>query len=140
VYLDACVLIPLFIAEESSSKVREFIWRKTGEIMVSDLAISEFGAAISLQVRTGRLEQDYAKHIFALFDKWAAFEADLQLISPKDVARASELVRLFDLKLLTPDAIHLSICQRVGMSLVTLDKRLAQAARALGVGVLEPAC
>ena len=47
-------------------------------------------------------------------------------------------VRRFDLKLRAPDALHAAICRRLGMRLVTLDRRLAAAARALGIDVLVP--
>jgi predicted nucleic acid-binding protein len=42
-------------------------------------------------------------------------------------------VRRFELMLRAPDALHAAACKRAGHRLVTLDKRLAAAAKDLGV-------
>ena len=52
---------------------------------------------------------------------------------------ADAYVRRFDLALRAPDALHLAVVQRLDLSLITLDRRLATAARELGVGVEMPA-
>ena len=38
-----------------------------------------------------------------------------------------------------PDALHAAICRRLGLTLVTLDRRLEAAARRLGLTVQVPA-
>ena len=60
-------------------------------------------------------------------------------IHAADVRLADAYVRRFDLGLRTPDALHLAIARRLDATLVTLDPRLAIAARELGVAVEEPA-
>ncbi len=137
VYLDACVIVPLFITEASTNSVRAFVSRRTGALTVSDFAIAEFGAAISFQVRTGRTTAQAAMALMALFDDWATSECDLVTVNSDDIASANMLVRQFDLKLLTPHAIHLAICIRTGLPLVTLDQRLAAAALAKDVEVAD---
>ncbi len=47
-----------------------------------------------------------------------------------DARLANAFVRRFALMLRAPDALHLAISQRVDATLVTLDSRLASAARA----------
>ena len=56
-----------------------------------------------------------------------------------DVRHAGALVRRFDLKLRAPDALHLAACERLAMTLVTLDRGLAASAAALTVPVIVPA-
>ena len=45
------------------------------------------------------------------------------------------LLQHLTLMLRAPDALHAAVCQRLGLTLVTLDRRLAAAARDLGVMV-----
>jgi uncharacterized protein len=51
---------------------------------------------------------------------------------------ANIFVHRFDLMLRAPDALHAAVCQRLGLTLVTLDQPLARAATALGVAVVNP--
>ena len=46
--------------------------------------------------------------------------------------------RRFDLRLRAPDALHLVIARRLDATLVTLDRRLATAARDMGIAVEMP--
>ncbi|MGO8710884.1 MAG: PIN domain-containing protein [Rhizomicrobium sp.] len=55
-----------------------------------------------------------------------------------DARLANAFVRRCELMLRAPDALHLAISQRLNATLVTLDGRLASAARELGVSVTEP--
>ena len=59
-------------------------------------------------------------------------------IHAADVRLADAYVRRFDLGLRTPDALHLAIAHRLDATLLTLDRRLATAARELGVAVEVP--
>ena len=56
-----------------------------------------------------------------------------------DLRLANHFVRRFELMLRAPDALHAAVCQRMGASLVTLDRRLADAARELSINALLPA-
>jgi uncharacterized protein len=132
-YLDACVLVPLFVDEAASTDVRQFVDDASFELVVSDLAIAEFGAAISHHVRSDRANEDIARRTLALFDEWVERETEPVSVASADFVRASALVRQFDLKLLTADALHLAICERQGWTLVTLDERLLIAATVVGV-------
>jgi len=55
-----------------------------------------------------------------------------------DIARAATFLRRLDLILRTPDAIHIAIAERIGATLVTFDRQMAAAARALGMAVATP--
>ncbi len=52
-----------------------------------------------------------------------------------DARLAHVFVRRFDLMLRAPDALHAALCRRADLRLVTLNKRLANAAETLGVRV-----
>jgi hypothetical protein len=59
-------------------------------------------------------------------------------LATHDCRLANIFVRRFDLRLRVPDALHAAICRRLGMRLVTLDRRLAAAAWTLEIDVLVP--
>ena len=73
------------------------------------------------------------------FDAWRAAMSSPVEIAVSDARLADIFVRRFDLGLRAPDALHLAIARRLDATLVTLDRRMATAARELGVAVEEPA-
>jgi uncharacterized protein len=138
VYFDACALVPIFVAEDSSERVNGFLDGLAARIQISDLGVAEVGAAVSRRVRMGDESEAVGLETLAAFDEWILAAAIRHAVEPDDVRRAGALVRRFDLKLLTPDAIHLAVCERHGLTLATLDRRLAAAAEILGVKCLVP--
>jgi predicted nucleic acid-binding protein len=104
-------------------------------LVVSEFAAAEVASALSRLVRTGLINPEDAVVRLSDFDAWragAAIEMDFQA---SDIRLAQVYVRRFDLMLRTPDALHVAACRRANHKLVTLDKRLAVAAKALGVEV-----
>jgi hypothetical protein len=71
------------------------------------------------------------------FDAWRAAMSLPVDITASDARLAYIYARRFDLRLRAPDALHLAIA-RPDATLVTLDRRLAEAARELGVSVEDP--
>ncbi len=138
VYFDACVLVPIFLHEESSSRVNAFLDGLELRIHLSDLGVAEFSSAISRRVRMGDDGEATARDRMSAFDEWVIAATTLHAIEPADIRRAGALVRNFSLKLLTPDAIHLAACERLSLTLATLDGRLALAARELAIQTIVP--
>ena len=137
VYFDASVLVPLQVQEASTEIVRRNAVEADGSIFVSSLAAGEFASALSRLVRMNLLTDDDASSRLRLFDMWLSSTTSV-LIDNADIARAAALVRRFELKLLMPDAIHITLCVRHQLVMVTLDKLLAEAAGVLGVEVVVP--
>jgi predicted nucleic acid-binding protein len=137
-YLDASVLVPTITEEPSSASVDAVILANTGELIVSEYAVAEVASALSRLVRMGRLDEPDAKERLADFDGWRASGTDPADVIVHDCRLANTYVRRFELKLRAPDALHLAICRRLGLQLATLDRRLATAARELGIEALIP--
>ena len=72
------------------------------------------------------------------FDIWRAGMTATADITAADARLANAYVRRFDLMLRAPDALHAAICRRIELRLVTLDRRLATAARELGIDAVIP--
>jgi uncharacterized protein len=137
-YLDASVLVPLHIAEPRSQTVTDALDSAGGDFVVSTLAAGEFASSVSRRVRMAQVPIETANAWLNLFDEWAVTDTVSLKIEDNDIARAASLVRRFELKLLMPDAVHLGLCVRHELALVTLDIKLAEAARVLGVEVVWP--
>ena len=133
VYLDASVLLPIIIAETGSPAVDRFIRSVSSGLLVSEFAIAEVSSALSRLTRTRTLALEEARAKLADFDVWRATQAKLVDIEGADVRLAGVLVRRFELKLGAPDALHLAICRRLDAPLVTLDRKLAEAAANLDI-------
>jgi predicted nucleic acid-binding protein len=137
-YLDASVLVPTVVVEPISPAVVEFLLSGVDDLTVSDFAAAEVASALSRLVRMDRLTITEAKERRADFDAWRAGETENADMGAHDCRLANSYVRRFELKLRAPDALHAAICRRLDLRLVTLDRRLAAAARELGIDAVVP--
>lgn len=138
-YFDASALVALVLDEPPRPMVRAQIAQAADAPLISDFGIAEVSSAVSRLVRTkGRTPREAADTI-SLFDDWVREVGQTIPLIPSDVPEANLLVRQFELKLRTPDALHLAICRRLGARMVTLDNNLANACRSVDVAVINPA-
>lgn len=135
IYLDASVIVPLFLADEFSARATAFVGASPATFIVSDWAGLEVSNVMARQVRIGALTTDEAAAAHVNFDLWRARSTSAVEISGLDVAIATQIVRRFDLSLRGPDAVHLAITQRLGAALLTFDARMAAAAATLGLSI-----
>ncbi len=138
VYLDASVLVPRFVKEPGTAAVDAYLDRRTDELVISDFAAAEVASALSRLVRMRVLAEADAQMSLGDFEIWRAANSATADVHAADGRLAYAYVRRFDLTLRAPDALHLAIARRLEASLVTLDRRLASAARELGVAVVVP--
>ena len=136
-YLDTSILLPTLIAEPMTEAVYGYLGANRKELLISDIAAAEVASALSRLVRMALLTEADASARLADFDAWRAGMSLPVDIGASDARHAFIYVRRFDLGLRTPDALHLAIARRLDATLVTLDRRLATAARELGVAVDE---
>jgi len=137
-YLDASVMLPILVQEASSAAVVAFLPAASETLLVSEYAAAEVASAISRLVRVGALTSDAARERLHRFDAWRAADTSTVEIDNADIADAAALVRRFELKLRTPDALHLAVCVRAGARMVTGDEVLAAAAIAIGAKIVAP--
>ncbi len=139
--MDASFILPTLMQEANTEAVYAFITKAEEPLVIGEFAAAEVASAMSRLVRTQRLTSSDASRRLADFDAWRTASTGDVDVQASDVRLASLYVRRFDLMLRAPDALHAAICRRADLRLVTLDRRLAAAARALGVTVelLQPA-
>jgi uncharacterized protein len=137
-YLDANIVVPLLRLEPHSAPIERWLGKQKVTLAISDFGAAEVSAVVSRDVRMGMIDATRAKEILADFDDWRLNDVQMISIGPRDVSRAEAIVRDFDTKLAVPDALHLAIVMNAGLTLVTLDQRLAEAARTKGVPLAMP--
>jgi uncharacterized protein len=135
--LDASVVVDLFVTSENSGLARDLLEQRAHEVMVSDLAVGEYGSAVSRLRRIGVVDGERAQQLFVLFDVWRARNAIAVTTEASDIRAAGSHVRHPDVTLRMPDAIHIATAHRLGAALATFDVRQADAARKLGVGLFN---
>jgi predicted nucleic acid-binding protein len=129
------VLVALFVPDAATARA-EALLLANHDLIVSDWASAELASAVSLKVRGGVLALPDAQSALAEFDSWVASVASHEAMLPGDVAVATRYLRRLDLPLRAPDALHIALCRRLGVGLLTFDRQMATAAAALGCHVL----
>lgn len=137
-YLDSSVLVALLSPDALADRPRAFAGCREAPLIVSDFAAAEYASVLSRRVRTGGLSRAEGNAALGAFDSWLAANARWVTVGQGDIAAATGFLRRLDLALPSPDAIHIALARRLGARLVTLDRRLAAAADALGVAAAEP--
>lgn len=134
VYLDASVIVPLFVPDPFTAKADALIREILPVVFISDLAAAELASAVARRVRTGESTAIEAHSVFSDFDRWSRPHLRVQ-IGTADIALAATFLRRLDLPLRTIDAIHIAAARRLGTTLATFDKQMSASATALGVMV-----
>jgi predicted nucleic acid-binding protein len=136
VYLDASVVVPIFLLDPFIDRTRIFLQSNTVDIIVSDFVSAEFAAVVGRRLRMKILKTDEARTAFANLDSWVSVAALPAETTSSDVQSARRMLHRLDLTLRAPDAVNLAIAQRLGAELATFDIRMADCARALGIVVV----
>lgn len=125
--------------EEGTDAALRFVEEASKVLVVSEYARGEAASAISRQLRMGKINLPVAGERLTFLDGWLEASAQTIDTEARDIAEGGRIVRRFEFGLRLPDAIHLAAALARGMTLVTLDRDMAKAARELGVQVVEPA-
>lgn len=138
-YLDASVIVAVLLEEASSEAVDAFLRTSSAPLITSNFGIGECSAALAGLVRMSRKSPTETNALLAGLDRWIERSLDTVPMQTSDIDQAILLVRRFDLGLRLPDAIHIVTANRLDVTLITLDRGMARAARALGVACINPA-
>lgn len=135
IYLDTSVLLPAFQEDGHSERVSDWMARLE-TFAFSRWTLAEISSALGIQVRKRRLSAQARREIEFELDGWLVGRPVCALVDA-DLVQARRLLR-DDVRLRTPDALHLALVLRHGYRLATLDEDMADAARTLGLEVLVP--
>lgn len=135
VYLDANVLVALFVTDALTPKASEAVAKIIEPVLVSDFGALEFASTVARKVREGSVAAKGARLVLANFDAWTSAAQRIQTDSA-DVAAADAMVRRFDVNLHGSDALHVALTLREAAKLLTLDDKMRANAKKLGVQVV----
>lgn len=135
-YFDTSVIGTLVFRDVDWVAVRAWIAETTPNLTYSDFGFGELASAVGRRVRmrqVGAPEGDAVLADFSRLGDWARVA-----IEAADIASATTYVSRFELGLRLPDAIHIAMTQRLGLTLVSTDIRQVRAAGSLGVAAINP--
>ena len=135
-YVDTSVLVGALTNESRTAEMQDWLTTQNPEdLVISDWVMTEFSAALSIKVRTGQLSPVNRSDVLAVFRSMAEASLDVVAVSRLDFAAAARFSDQHATGLRAGDALHLAIASNHGYCLVSLDRRLGEAAQALGVSV-----
>ena len=127
------MIVSLFVRDATTERARSFIATHQPTPIVSNFGAAEFASALSIRLRTGRLDMTEARSAFFQFDDWRAVAVWSYELTSGDVRAADAFVRRLDLPLRAPDALHIAMARRLDCPLATFDARMADCGKILGV-------
>lgn len=133
-YLDTSVIVSFLAREPASERVLGWFEANAEEqLCISDWVTTEVASALSMKVRTGKLDLDARAIALSAFARLEA-ETFVRIgIRPHHFRAAARLVDNQALGLRAGDALHLAIASAEGLTLATVDKRLHASGPALGI-------
>ena len=140
IYLDASALVKLYLPEPESDALDAALQGRE-DLVVSDLAVTEVVSALARRRREGEVSaQDLARlHRKILADLDAEIFRRAHLL-PEVHRQAERLLMSIDtIALRAADALHLALAlASKAASIVTFDRRMAEAATRLALSPLPP--
>ena len=136
-YLDASALVRLFVEDQAIPALGKYLAGRR-DLLTSDLAITEFTSAVCRLRREGRLTLDAATRAYReLVDQIRQGTFRLVEFQPAVHRGAEErLLATEGIELRASDALHLAAALLSGCTtLITYDRRLAEASRRHGLAV-----
>lgn len=136
-YFDASALVKLYLPEPGSDELNEVVAGRS-DLLVSDLAATEIASSLSRRRRDGVLNAEaiVRLHRALLAHVDAGFYRRVELIPAIHREAERLLFSLAAVPLRAADALHLALAiSAEAATLLTYDRRLAEAALAVGLTV-----
>jgi predicted nucleic acid-binding protein len=139
IYVDTSVVVSALTVETRSEQATQWlVAQEPGVLLISPWVSTEFASAIGMKLRQTAISGDDAARATAAFKKLVRDSCRVVQVSHGHFEAASEFLGDHRLMLRFGDALHLAIAADVGATLATLDQRLFDAARSIGIPGVMP--
>lgn len=137
IYCDTSLLVAALSRETKSERAQEWLAAHGGdELCVSDWVMTEFAGAIAFKLRTGQISAELRAQIRTRWQELVTIALAVEEVRRDAFELAARYCDMQNSKLRSGDALHLAVASLGGHSLATLDRTMADAAVAVGVGVV----
>jgi len=137
-YLDTSIVLGLFIREPMSQSIGNWLASRRQTLAFSDWGLTECASALGIRLRRGELDADAATHVYAAIATFVSESCEFITCTGHHQTEAQRILTRFDLPLRAGDALHLAIGQHAQAAVVTCDKQLLIAAKAIGAKARDP--
>jgi uncharacterized protein len=135
-YVDTSILLSAMTQEIATDRAQRWLAEQPPEsIAISLWTITEFSSGLSIKLRTGQIDQAARAASLNAFGRYTAETLVILPVSDEAFQTAAHFADQSTLAIKSADALNLAIVAGAALSFVTLDRRLAKAALALGVAV-----
>ncbi|RFD21080.1 PIN domain-containing protein [Komagataeibacter melaceti] len=133
-YIDTSVLVAALTNEGETTRMQDWLGAQAPEdLFVSDWVVTEFSSALSIKLRTGQITVTDRANSLAMFTRLCAESFGVVPVTSQNFRTAARFSDQYTLGLRAGDALHLAVCADHGLTLCTLDRRLAEAGPQVGL-------
>jgi len=132
-YIDTSLLVASLTNEGSTQRVQAWLSEQApDQLTISRWVVTEFSAALSVKLRTRAIDRSERADALTAFRGLTERSFRVLPVESPHFDLAARLADQSDIGLRAGDALHLALALDHGATLCTLDRRLADAAGALG--------
>lgn len=133
IYLDTSVLGAIFFREPGAAALVEQLERVRADgLLISAWTLTEMASVGAIKQRTGSIDAALRQQALSNFQRFASAELRTVEVEPADFRTAAVFIDC-PVALRAGDAVHLAVTRRSGARIASLDRRLGEAADALGI-------
>ncbi|CAL92904.1 type II toxin-antitoxin system VapC family toxin [Azoarcus olearius] len=133
IYLDTSVLGAIFFREPGAAALVEQLERVRADgLLISAWTLTEMASVGGIKQRTGSIDAALRQQALSNFQRFASAELRTVEVEPADFRTAAVFIDC-PVALRAGDAVHLAVTRRSGARIASLDRRLGDAADALGI-------
>ena len=133
IYIDTSVLGAIFFREAGAEDLLDRLEVSSHRgLRISAWSLTELASVGAIKQRMGFIDAMTRQHAMATFQRFASDNLQLAEVDPADFREAATIIDR-SINLRAGDALHLAIARRLDCTLLTLDKRQADAARGIGL-------